>query len=931
MKIAFRRKQKSQSASKNIIKKTDNEVLQEAVQLIKKSKQSLREIAPRGEEAEVQRGRQQIETDEQGKISVKHRGARASNPLDLFGVPLRNNTIITAEFFNALKNAENEYRSSHPQEHKEYTKLMQHLSQTFRSEKHYDSGKHGWGDSDVNKISFPGGFDPKKKWKVVSGGFLIGAVGGHNKKGTEMDWTYGNANASLPIPKNLQKLFNKHRISSSGKSDAGHQHHINYYSPTIRNSDRRLDRAIARQYHVKKTGDFDPKDVEQRVAGTYAAAPGVRVASAGRPVAGRGQQQHYHGDGHDHGDHADPQPGAAPTPDPPTKAQLQTRPDTTAGRAQADLDFAIKAYNTAQNKTERENAWSAIQKWRKVITDSGRTPGEASLAPGGAAFPTPAGADAEAAATTEETPTDPATRVPKCVYDNSLSPGESQYKLDVCLAKKRAAAIAALEEIVSLTTDPSEKTDDKILEEAIQSIQKSKQLINEDWASRWLPRWFGGGSNETPDWIPNILGKGSLIAPGGGISLKDREQRISPEMMAVIQRNHPDLDLSTREGFEDAMRLGGMTGEQAKAETEEYFETGMAGVDTAAALAVLYAVAPAAAGTAGAEVGAGGLLAGSADEAALLARHGLARTTTGEIFSTATTATGRRASMQAIQKLGLQNVARANSRWVMNIGGKHVLPKIGQKAVPSWGKRVMSKIWSPAARKWYGRYTMFELAALEFTPQLYDKYLKYVDPYHYVFATAQSFHIAPWLIGESKPNWVENYFGDDPEYGSILGFGEWFEPYMPWYDKNYAQRKDLRESLLSATEEFKVAMEKCGEKTPCPGAEEANKKRLAVIEEMKAQGEQEYAGWVKIAENQGVPLADLDAERPPTGQKAPGAAPAPAAAEEPTSHGPENPAVYAYGTEAEKAHYEQLKQSSEKEGEKEFLNHYIYGGEEGEE
>ena len=83
---------------------------------------------------------------------------------------------------------------------------------------------------------------------------------------------------------------------------------------------------------------------------------------------------------------------------------------------------------------------------------------------------------------------------------------------------------------------------------------------------------------------------------------------------------------------------------------------------------------------------------------------------------------------------------------------------------------------------------------------------------------------------------------------------------------------------------------------------------------MKQHSAEEYNEWIKISEDIGG-LAKLDGE----------------AGEAPPPHGPANPAVYAYGTEAEKAHYEQLKQKPEDAIAKEFLNLYIYGGEEGEE
>ena len=203
-----------------------------------------------------------ISVDDRGRISGRHRGSKAKDRFDLFGVPFGWNQVITPAYYVALKSSENEYKARHPEEYKEYKKVMVHLSETFKKTKQWRSGKHGYGDADVNKISFPKGFGADKKWNVVKGGFLVGATGGHKKHGREIDWSYGSANNSLPIPLNLQKIFNKNRISSSSKSDAGHQHHLNFYNPNLPNSDKRLARAMKRQYHVKATGDFDIKDIK---------------------------------------------------------------------------------------------------------------------------------------------------------------------------------------------------------------------------------------------------------------------------------------------------------------------------------------------------------------------------------------------------------------------------------------------------------------------------------------------------------------------------------------------------------------------------------------------------------------------------------------------------------------------------------------------
>jgi hypothetical protein len=202
-----------------------------------------------------------VEADNSGWISTRHRGRRATSQLNLYGVPLKYNTKITPAFYRALKTAENEYREQHPEEYAEYAKLMQQVHGHFEAERArepswrdrraWSSNRQGWGEVDLSRISFPEGFDPNRGWLTVSGGFMVGATGGHARHGREIDWTYGSADSSLPIPMNLQRLMNKHRISSSGKSDAGHQHHLNFY-PSEHYSDRRLNRAIQRQYHVRQ-------------------------------------------------------------------------------------------------------------------------------------------------------------------------------------------------------------------------------------------------------------------------------------------------------------------------------------------------------------------------------------------------------------------------------------------------------------------------------------------------------------------------------------------------------------------------------------------------------------------------------------------------------------------------------------------------------
>jgi len=438
------------------------------------------------------------------------------------------------------------------------------------------------------------------------------------------------------------------------------------------------------------------------------------------------------------------------------------------------------------------------------------------------------------------------------------------------------------------------KRDDEILEESVQLIQKTKQLLSEDWASRWLPRWLGGGSNETPDWIPNILGPGSLIAPGEGISLKDTgPQYISPEMMDVIQRNNPGLDLSTREGFETAMTQGGMTGEQAKAATEEYYNTGWAGVETAAALAALLPAAAAAAPAAGAgAAGATGATAAGEVAAGTALRTGAAAAA--RTGGSAALRTGGGAVLSGAPRLGTPAVRAAMQRLsgLQRIGAGTVTRNAGRFwRGAGWAKNLF--------RDHYGKYMIFEFAAAELAPEFYDKYLKYVDPFHYAIQALRAFKIMPYIGDESPPIW----FGRDPaNMETWLGL----EEYMPWYENSVAEGDALVEEMTAAGQDLVNAMERGDE----AAAAEANQRRKAVEEKMKEHSAKEYNEWIELSEKIDEQLAGGD-----LGDAA-----------EPTEHGHENPAVYAYGTEAEKAHYEQLKQNPDIAGAGEFLNHYIYGG-----
>lgn len=143
--------------------------------------------------------------------------------------------------------------------------------------------------------------------------------------------------------------------------------------------------------------------------------------------------------------------------------------------------------------------------------------------------------------------------------------------------------------------DNTRKADDSVLKEAAKAIEKSRQLLKEDEFTG-LPSFL----TDPPDWMPNILGPGA--AGTEGISLKDKECNLTPEMMDIIAKKHPEIDMTTKEGWDAACKLGGMTPEQYKEETQEYFQTGLGAVETALALGLLLPLAPAA--PAAAEVGA---------------------------------------------------------------------------------------------------------------------------------------------------------------------------------------------------------------------------------------------------------------------------------------------------------------------------------------
>ena len=267
------------------------------------------------------------------RIKPRARYGPNKRRLQLFGVPVQNATHITRDFYIALKKAENDYKANHPEEYKEYVKVMRHLKATpikygWRTNKKtgkkywgrkgwfWNSKRDGWGGADVSKISFPRyrrrgdkhtehkfderGYDGKG-WRVTSGGFLVAATGHHNMSGTEIDWTYAGSksgsNIALPIPTNLQKLFNKYRISSSGLKDPGHQHHMNFYNPK-EYSNKRVAHALKKQYHVKRVKMYDVDGIKtvDRIAPTSVTTSPLPAG----PGADATTPQTSH-EGHEHG------------------------------------------------------------------------------------------------------------------------------------------------------------------------------------------------------------------------------------------------------------------------------------------------------------------------------------------------------------------------------------------------------------------------------------------------------------------------------------------------------------------------------------------------------------------------------------------------------------------------------------------------------
>ena len=65
-----------------------------------------------------------ISVDDRGRISGRHRGSKAKDRFDLFGVPFGWNQVITPAYYVALKSSENEYKARHPEEYKEYKKFL---------------------------------------------------------------------------------------------------------------------------------------------------------------------------------------------------------------------------------------------------------------------------------------------------------------------------------------------------------------------------------------------------------------------------------------------------------------------------------------------------------------------------------------------------------------------------------------------------------------------------------------------------------------------------------------------------------------------------------------------------------------------------------------------------------------------------------------
>jgi hypothetical protein len=438
------------------------------------------------------------------------------------------------------------------------------------------------------------------------------------------------------------------------------------------------------------------------------------------------------------------------------------------------------------------------------------------------------------------------------------------------------------------------KTNNEVLEEAIQSIETSKQLLNEDWSSRWLPRWLGGGSNETPDWLPNILGKGTGWGSEGGISLKDAgPMQITPEMMETIIANNPDIDMSTREGWEAAMKMGGMTGEQAKAETEEYFDTGVGGLVTAAALATLYAAAPAAPAAAAAEAGAAGAGTTAAAGAAEVGAVGAGKVAAGtglRVGASSALSPATRASMLA------RTMATRGATNAASVGQKAGLLTRGA----GWLKSLYANHW--------GKIMIASVATEQLAPKFYDTYLKYVDPGHYAWQVLRILKLAPYLGDEHPPIW---FGGPDPgNLDPALGL----DKYMPWYEESIEEDNVLVAELASASEAMNIANEQ-GDAT---AFQKADERRRATVEKMKEHSAADYNHWIETSKSVNADLTDGTF----------GEAPEAAETETLLTHGPENPAVYAYGTEAEKAYYEELKEKLWGEGAEEFLNIFIYGGEE---
>ena len=88
----------------------------------------------------------------------------------------------------------------------------------------------------------------------------------------------------------------------------------------------------------------------------------------------------------------------------------------------------------------------------------------------------------------------------------------------------------------------TQKTDDEILEQARRLMGKVGKDLNL-W--QYVPDWVKQSPETAQDeksWMSWIPGAGAKTSWLTGKSMVDKEQRITPEMMDVIQRKHPEID-----------------------------------------------------------------------------------------------------------------------------------------------------------------------------------------------------------------------------------------------------------------------------------------------------------------------------------------------------------------------------------------------------